>query len=103
MSLMRKNDAPSSSTEVLDCALRDTSTSTGMRRRLLEWAAVGAAGIAAARVIPASALAAPRSDPTHDVGVFTSTTEALTVTILTELLRRTSMHPEVPSNVSGIF
>jgi hypothetical protein len=35
--------------------------------------------------------------------VFTSTTEALTVTILTELLRRTSLHPEVPSNVSTIF
>ena len=42
-------------------------------------------------------------DTTRAVGEFTSTTEALTVTILTELLRRTSLHPEVPSNVSTIF
>jgi hypothetical protein len=49
------------------------------------------------------ALARPRTDSTQDVGKFTSTTEALTVTILTELLRRTSLHTEVPSNVSAIF
>ena len=44
-----------------------------------------------------------RNDSTRDVGEFASTTEALTVTILTELLRRTSLHPEVPGNVSTIF
>ena len=42
-------------------------------------------------------------DSIEEVGVFTSTTEALTVTILTELLRRTSLHPEVPSDVSATF
>jgi hypothetical protein len=100
---MRKHNARASEVETLDRALRDTSTPTGTRRWLLGRAAVGAAGVAAASVVPGGALAkAPRSS-THDVGVFTSTTEALTVTILTELLRRTSMHPEVPSEVSTIF
>ena len=44
-----------------------------------------------------------RQDSVEDVGVFTSTTEALSLTILTELLRRTSLHPEVPSEVSVTF
>ena len=42
-------------------------------------------------------------DTIDEWGVFASTTEALTVTILTELARRTSKHPEVPSSVSAIF
>jgi hypothetical protein len=45
---------------------------------------------------------APR-DSVDEWGVFASTTEALTLTILTELLRRTSEHPEVPGSVSVIF
>ena len=44
-----------------------------------------------------------REDSLEDVGVFTSTTEALSLTILTELQRRKSVHPEVPSDVSVIF
>src|SRR6266480_3060592 len=36
-------------------------------------------------------------------GAFASTTEALTLTLLTELLRRTREHPEVPDSVSVIF
>jgi hypothetical protein len=44
-----------------------------------------------------------RQDSVEDVGVFTSTTEAASLTILTELLRRTSLHPEVPSDVSATF
>src|SRR5262249_38350550 len=59
--------------------------------------------VAASAAIPAASAAAGAKDSIHDVGVFTSTTEALTVTILTELLRRTSLHPEVPKNVSVIF
>lgn len=89
--------------EVLDRALRAASTRTGTRRWLLQGAAVGAAGVAAATIIPTSALAEKPQNSMRDVGVFTSTTEALTVTILTELLRRTSLHPEVPSNVSTTF
>ena len=44
-----------------------------------------------------------RQDSVEDVGVFTSTTEALSLTILTELLRRTSLDSEVPSEVSVTF
>ena len=103
---------PSSSIEVLDRVLRDTSAPTGARRRLLQRAAVGAAGVAAASagILASSALADDRPHgPSNgdgsidDWGVFTSTTEALTVTILDELLRRTSLHPEVPSEVSLTF
>jgi hypothetical protein len=42
-------------------------------------------------------------DSAEDVGAFTSTTEALSLTILTELLRRTRLHSEVPSEVSDTF
>jgi len=101
---------PSSSVEVLSRALRDTSTPTGTRRWLLERVALGAAGVASASaIVPAAGALGGTRHPDkdhgtmHDVGVFTSTTEALTVTILTELLRRTSLHPEVPSGVSVIF
>ena len=45
---------------------------------------------------------APR-DSIEEWGAFASTTEALTLTLLTELLRRTSEHPEVPDSVSVIF
>jgi hypothetical protein len=45
---------------------------------------------------------APR-DSVDEWGAFASTTEALTLTLLTELLRRTSEHPEVPESVSVIF
>jgi hypothetical protein len=104
------DDQSSSVVDVLDGALRDASTPTGTRRWLLERAAFGAAGVAAASaIIPAGdALAHSRHHHSHhqsihEWGVFASTTEALTVTILTELLRRTSVHPEVPSSVSAIF
>jgi len=105
------HDSPSSSVEVLDRVMRDTPIPTGTRRWLLQRAAVGAAGVAAASsFIPPSALAddgrrdQARGDGSiHEWGVFASTTEALTVTILTELVRRTSLHPEVPSDVSVIF
>src|SRR5436305_13879774 len=42
-------------------------------------------------------------DTIDEWGAFASTTEALTLTILTELLRRTREHPEVPDSVSVIF
>jgi hypothetical protein len=104
--------SPSSSLDLLDRVLHGTSAPTGTGRWLLQRAAVGAAGVAVASagVFASSALADDRphgqSDgdgSIDDWGVFTSTTEALTVTILTELLRRTSLHPEVPSEVSVTF
>jgi hypothetical protein len=44
----------------------------------------------------------PSSSSVDEWGVFASTTEALTVTILTELVRRASLN-SVPSSVSAIF
>lgn len=89
----------------LDRALRDASTPTRTRRWLLERAATGAAAVAAASAaIPAGeAFAHSHRDSINEWGVFASTTEALTVTITSELVRRTSKHPEVPSSVSAIF
>ena len=53
----------------------------------------------------ASTVDSPDTAP-HDTidewGVFASTTEALTLTILTELVRRAGEHPEVPSSVAAI-
>jgi len=101
--------SPSSSIELLDRVLHDTSATTGTGRWLLQRAAVGAAGVAAASagVFAFSALADDRPSngdgSIDDWGVFTSTTEALTVTILDELLRRTKLHPEVPNEVSRTF
>ena len=88
----------------LERALPDASTPSGTRRWLLGRAAVGAAGVAvASAVIPGSdALARTRHDSIDEWGVFASTTEALTVTILTELVRRASLN-SVPSSVSVIF
>jgi hypothetical protein len=70
---------------------------------------VGAAGVtAASALVPASdALASAHRgkkppDSIDEWGVFASTTEALTVTILTELLRRASLN-SVPSSVTVIF
>jgi hypothetical protein len=91
--------------DTLDRALRDASTPTRTRRWLLERAAMGAAGVAAASaVLPAGeALARSHRDSINEWGVFASTTEALTVTITNELVRRGSKHPEVPSSASVIF
>src|SRR6516162_11567688 len=88
----------------LERALPDTSTPRGTRRWLLGRAAVGAAGVAmASAVIPGSdAVARTRHDSIDEWGVFASTTEALTVTILTELVRRAGVN-RVPSSVSAIF
>ncbi len=95
----------SSSLTVLDGALRDASTPTRTRRWLLERAGLGAAGVTiGALAAPASdALAAGGRDSIQQFGAFASTTEALTVTLLTELLRRVGMHPETPSGVAAVF
>ena len=66
---------------------------------------MGAAGAAAASAAigPGEALASSHRDSINEWGVFASTTEALTVTILTELVCGARKHPEVPSSVSLIF
>jgi hypothetical protein len=52
---------------------------------------------------PSSVLADVDDDSMHEWGMFASTTEALTVTILVELLRRASLEPELPSGVPATF
>jgi hypothetical protein len=99
----------SSSTEAPDRGTRGASAPKGTRRWLLRRTAVGAAGITAAGALVPGAQAltdAGHDSKPHDSidewGVFASTTEALTVTILTELVRRASLN-SVPSSVSVIF
>lgn len=95
----------SSPVETIDRALRDASTPNHTRRWLLERAALGAAGVTAAGLaLPAAdALAHDGRDSIQEFGGFASTTEALTVTLLTELLRRVRLHPEVPAAVAAVF
>lgn len=91
--------------DIIDHASRDASLPTHTRRGLLERAAVGAAGVAVGGLAaPASdALAASGDGSIRQWGVFAATTEALTVTLLPELLRRVSLHPEVPKAVVSVF
>ncbi len=93
------------SVDTLDRALRDSSTPGHTRRWLLERAAIGAAGVGAAGLaLPvADAFAHDGHESIGQFGRFASTTEALTVTLLTELLRRVNLHPEVPTGVATVF
>ena len=99
----------------LDRALNEAGTSGTTRRWLLERAAVGAAGVAAGGALfPATnALAAGdararrhprRHDRIHDFGVVAVTTEALTVTLLAEVLRRANIPSnDVPAGTLAVF
>ncbi|MGH2895040.1 MAG: hypothetical protein ACRDPM_17485 [Solirubrobacteraceae bacterium] len=91
--------------EVLDRALQDASTDGGTRRWLLERVALGTAGVAAAGTLgPVSeALAQGEQGQIPAFGRVAVTTEALTVTLLTELLRRVSLHADVPDGVKAVF
>lgn len=99
------------SDQVLARALRDSGADPGTRRWLLERAAVGAAGFAAgAALAPAGeALASPATGSgnaraaIHSFGTVAVTTEALTVTLLTELLRRVNLSTSVPAAVKAVF
>jgi hypothetical protein len=96
-----------SAVDAISRALSDASTSKRTRRWLLERTALGAVGIAAAGAVVRAG--DQRTDghepnPTDSVekwGAFASTTEALTLTILTELVRRAGVN-RVPSSVSAI-
>jgi len=97
-----------SDVSVLEHALRDASTPGRTRRGLLERAAAGAAGAAVGGsllgVDSAAAAASPRGDSVGAFGRFAATSEALTVTLLTELLRRVSVqNPAVPAGVVAVF
>lgn len=91
--------------DIFNRAVYDASPSTHTRRGLLERAAVGAAGVTLGGLAaPApDAFAARSGDSVQEWGVFAATTEAFTVTLLPELLRRVALHPEVPQGVARVF
>ena len=88
-----------STVQVLDHALRDSDTPGQTRRWLLERAAAGAAGVAAGSALaPGAAFAHGVHGSGHgggaginEFGTVAVTTEALTVTLLSELLRRVNL------------
>ena len=102
-----------STVQVLDHALRDSDTPGQTRRWLLERAAAGAAGAAAGSALaPGVAFAHGDHGGGHGGGVTIGefgrvavTTEALTVTLLSELLRRVNLAPTgtVPAGVKAVF
>ena len=98
---------PDSDVSVLEHALRDASMPGRTRRGLLERAAAGAAGAAVGGAllgVDSAAAASPRGDSVGQFGRFAATSEALTVTLLTELLRRVSVqNPAVPAGVVAVF
>ena len=96
-----------SAVDAISRALRDASTSKCTRRWLLKRTALGAVGIAAAGAVVRAGQARTDHEPNpadsvEKWGAFASTTEALTVTILTELVRRAGVN-RVPSSASTIF
>ena len=103
---MVSHHSSASAVDAISRALRDASTSKRTRRWLLERTALGAIGIAAAgAVVRAGQARTDEPNPPDSVakwGAFASTTEALTVVILTELVRRAGVN-RVPSSVSAIF
>jgi hypothetical protein len=99
------DDLRRSTVQVLDRALRGSDTPGGTRRWLLERAALGAAGVAAGSALaPAGeALASGGGASIASFGTVAVTTEALTVTLLTELLRRVNASTNVPPGVKAVF
>ncbi len=91
--------------DVIDHSLRDAGAAKRTRRWLLERVAVGAAGLAAGGALGPvdGALARGGDRSIVPFGTVAVTTEALTVTLLTELLRRVNKHPEVPAGVKTVF
>lgn len=95
----------------LEDALRKSGSPRGTRRWLLERAAVGAAGVAAGGALgPTSAALAKgghtltrgRRSSIKTFGTVAVTTEALTVTLLTEVLRRANLN-SVPASDLAVF
>jgi hypothetical protein len=95
---MSKHD-DAQTVQMLDDALRAADAPGHTRRGLLERAAVGAAGVAAgAALAPAASVAASGGDSSLAAfGRVAATTEALTVVLVAELVRRINQHPEVPA------
>jgi hypothetical protein len=90
----------------LERALGDASAPQRTRRWLLERAAAGAAGATVGGSLLGVDAAGARGagDPVGRFGRFAATSEALTVTLLTELLRRVSVQkPAVPAGVVAVL
>ena len=108
-------DEPDQSTvEALDRALRGSDAPGRTRRWLLERAAAGAAGVAAGSALAPTGVALAGGGgggaggggggvTIREFGTVAVTTEALTVTLLTELLRRVSLSSSVPAAVQAVF
>lgn len=92
--LERSNMPEQTDVSKLEDALRKAGSPRGTRRWLLERAAVGAAGVAAGGALdPAGAALASGGDSSINAfGTVAVTTEALTVTLLTEVLRRAKLN-----------
>lgn len=91
----------------LESSLRRAGSPPGTRRWLLERAAVGAAGVAAGGALApvSTALAKGRAGgrrPIEAFGTVAVTTEALTVTLLNEVLRRAHLN-SVPAGDLAVF
>lgn len=102
---MSEHDEPQTVQE-LHRALKDTGAGGGTRRWLLERAAVGAAGVAACGALApvADAAANDTGNSISEFGTVAVTTEALTVTLLSELLRRVNQNAgKVPAAVKAVF
>jgi hypothetical protein len=81
-------------TPKLEDSLRMAGSPRGTRRWLLERAAVGGAGVAAGGALDPAGAALARGGPSsiNAFGTVAVTTEALTVTLLTEVLRRAHLN-----------
>ena len=94
--------------QAVDRALRDAGTRGRTRRWLLERAAAGVAGVAGVVAFAPAADAATSGGggggAIGEFGTVAVTTEALTVTLLSELLRRVNANPgKVPAAVQAVF
>ena len=100
----RNNMSDEMQVRELEDALKRSGAPRGTRRWLLERAAVGAAGIAAAGALDPAAAFADRGRRGHssinDFGTVAVTTEALTVTLLTEVLRRANLNSVGAGNLA---
>jgi hypothetical protein len=92
----------------LESALRKAGSPRGTRRWLLERAAVGAVGVAAGGALDSAGAALGDGghgsrhgfDSISAFGTVAVTTEALTVTLLTEVLRRANLNPVGAGNLA---
>jgi hypothetical protein len=92
--------------QTLERGLKNVGTPRGTRRWLLERAAIGTAGVAAFGALDPvpGALASGGRSSIRKFGTVAVTTEALTVTLLTELLRRVNKNSgSVPAGVKAVF